>query len=53
MNMLPRGYETSRHVMSWQGVSNLYVSVSLLVSTHLDLVEGRADLGRQWDKEEV
>jgi len=55
MNRLPRGYEARRHVMSWR----MYGSevrpgfVGLLVPTHLDLIKRRADLGRQWHKEEV
>jgi hypothetical protein len=55
MNRLPRGYDTSRQVMSWreQKVSTEDSAPLLLPLTRLDLVERRADLGRQWDKEEV
>jgi hypothetical protein len=53
MNMLPRGYDTSRHVMSWRERN---VSASALrtlrhfLSTRLDLVERRADLGSKWEE---
>jgi hypothetical protein len=54
MNRLPRGYDTSRHVMSYRERNvSTQDSAPPPLSTRLDLVERRADLGRQWDEEEV
>jgi hypothetical protein len=58
VNRLPRGYETSGHMMSWardekRNTDQHCGCMYALVSIHLDLVERRTDLGRQWHKQEV